>query len=380
MFTDEQLYNKAMTDQALTFDPLWPELAGDTPLKTGAFYQTNGDVLFRLYLPEAQSVHLRIGQRQMEIALQKDAHGIHEGTLPYVKSDSGPQVVNVMVGGTVTLYPWLPVFWTGNRPCNYVEIPDTDNAFAYLENVPHGAMVRAVYHTHVLGSWERCNIYTPPGYMNGNENYPVLYLLNGGTDNEMCWEYTGKVAYILDNLIAAGQCKPFIVVMNNGMLRYPDTRPGVVDDAFERMLVESCIPYIEQHYRVKTDKWSRAIGGLSMGSFMTCDIGFNHPELFGYMGHFTANMTEKTLKMSYERPFRRVMAEGPERFAEKYRVFYRSTTPNEDHFDYFEADDEICKAAGVAALPCYHRSVYSPETSKWNSWRMGLRDYAQLLF
>jgi len=42
--------------------------------------------------------------------------------------------------------------------------------------------------------------------------------------------------------------------MNNGMLRYPDNTSSVIDDAFERILTESCIPHIEKNYRVKTGK------------------------------------------------------------------------------------------------------------------------------
>ena len=97
--------------------------------------------------------------------------------------------------------------------------------------------------------------------------------------------YAGRVAYILDNLIAEGKAEPFIVVMNNGMLRYSGNAVmSVIDLAFERMLTESCIPYIEKNYRVKAGKWNRAITGLSMGCMQTCDIAFRHPELFGNLG------------------------------------------------------------------------------------------------
>ena len=65
-----------------------------------------------------------------------------------------------------------------------------------------------------------------------------------------------------------------IVVMNNNMLRLPGTPTGAIDDAFERLLLESCIPHIEASYRVLPGKWNRAIAGLSLGAYMSCDIAF----------------------------------------------------------------------------------------------------------
>ena len=70
----------------------------------------------------------------------------------------------------------------------------------------------------------------------------------------------------------------------------------------------------------------------------------------------------------------------PKKFAENYRVYFRSTTPVEDHIEYFYADDKLLADAGIDKLPSNHRIVYPQRTTKWNSWRLGLRDYAQLLF
>jgi enterochelin esterase family protein len=217
--------------------------------------------------------------------------------------------------------------------------------------------------------------------MKSNKEYPVLYLQHGGGENETVWGYCGRVAYILDNLIAERKAEPFMIVMNNGMLRYSDNPSTVIDDALERILTESCIPYIEKSYRVKTDKWNKAIAGLSMGCMQTCDIAFRHPELFGNLGSLNASMTHdrESFNTTYERPWPTVMKD-PGKFAKNYRIFFRSTMSAEDHFDWFLADDKICADAGIDKLPGYHRIVYPKRTTKWNGWRMGLRDFAQLLF
>lgn len=145
------------------------------------------------------------------------------------------------------------------------------------------------------------------------------------------------------------------------------------------MLTGSCIPYIESHYRVKKGKWNRAVGGLSMGAYQCNDIGFRHPELFGYMGHFTASMTHETIRTTYERPYKKVL-ENKESFEKNYKVYYRSTPPNEDHLEYYQADDRLYQEAGIDKLPCYVRKLYPEGTSRWKSWRMGLRDYVKLIF
>lgn len=376
-FSKEFLSNKVFNDQILAFDSIRQEIIDGTPTKTGAIVQPNGDILFRIYAPKAKNVTLM--SKQGEVILTKQDNGLLEGVLPFNDNFTGPQTVNVFVDGTIFLYPYLPVYWSGNRPCNFIEVPEIESEFTFIKDVPHGTISREIYWTDVLNTWERSIVYTPPGYMKSTKEYPVLYLLHGFSENEICWQYTGRLSYILDNLIAEGKAEPFIVVINNGMLRYSDNTSDVIDDAFERMLIESCIPYIEKNYCVKTDKWNRAIVGLSMGAYMTNDIGLNYPDLFGYIGQFTASMTHETMHMSYARPYLTAL-QDLEKFSENYKVFFRSTTPAEDHFEYFTADDDIYENAGIDKLPSYIRIVYSKRTSKWNSWRQGFRDYASLIF
>jgi enterochelin esterase family protein len=318
--------------------------------------------------------------RSGELALTKQQDGLFEGVLPWDESHTGPMSVGVLIDGTLALDPYMPIFGAF-RPHNVVEIPDADMEFIFINDVPHGAIGREIYRSGVLKSSERCTVYTPPGYMKSNRDYPVLYLQHGGNENETVWEHTGKVGYILDNLIAAGKAEPFIVVMNNDMLRYSGSSGAYpVDTAFERLLIEDCIPYIEKNYRVRTGKWNRALAGLSMGSMMSCDIAYRHPELFGNLGTLTASMTHETFSTTYERPFPTVMKDA-KKFAANYKVYFRSTTPQEDHYsDYFIADDRLCADSGIDKLPGYRRIVYPARTTKWNSWRLGLRDFAPLLF
>lgn len=378
-FSKEFLANRLFTDTMVSYDAPAEE-KGEIPGEVGVEYRENGDVLLRLWAPEARTVEMKSWDGPFPIVGEG---GMFTATVRYDETATGPRWFHVYVDGTEMVYPYFPVFWTGNRPTNYVEIPDPDFDFCMTKDVPHGGLTREIYWAGCMNQYERCLVYTPPGYMNGREEYPVLYLNNGGTDNELCWEYSGRMSQTMDNLIASGQARPFLVVMNNTMLRFGGRIDNMRDLGYETMLIESCIPYIERTYRVKKDKWNRAIGGLSMGAYMANDIGLRHPELFGSIGGFTASMTTTEARETYERPYPVVMAEARKdssAFADQYRLFFRSTTRQENHFEFFEADDRLCEECGIAALPCYHRVVYEDRASKWSSWRQGFRDFAKLLF
>lgn len=370
--------NQIFSAQALTWDEPFPR-AGADRAGCGYFPQEDGGILFRLFAPEAERLTLRVDGK-VNVALYPAGGGMLEGTLAPCAGRTGPFPVEVQLAGTGFVTQDLPVFWTGNRAMNYIEIPEPEMEFAELRPVPHGGLTREIFWSHAMQRWERALVYAPAGYPEKTGPLPVVYLLNGGGDNEICWEYTGRMSSILDNLLADGEALPFLAVTINSMMRYPGNGMLAVDDACMRTLTEDLIPCVEKRYRVRPGRENRAIAGLSLGAYMTNDIGFLHPELFGSIGQFTASMTHDTLKMYYKRPYPAVLAAGAAAFAEKYRLFFRSTTPAEDHLEFFEADDALYEKAGIAALPCYHRILYPENTAKWNSWRLGLRDFARLLF
>lgn len=387
-FTQEFVANKLFQDQMMSFDRLSATNVDGKTIQTGAIPQVNGDVLIRLYLPNVKKVTLfasvsRNVSKEIELVHHSESpKGVVEGILPYDEKMTGMANVTVTADGENQLMRDLPIIWCGNRPMNGIEIPDPDGSYLLIHDVPHGQYTRNIFWSSTMNNWENCYVYTPAGYLKSAQEFPVLYLLHGGGDNELCWEYVGRVSHIMDNLIAAGKAEPFIIVMCNDMLRSGGVVSNLMDRAFEHMLIDDCIPFVENTYRVKTGKWNRAVAGLSMGSFMTSDIGFGNPDIFGNVANFTAGLTCGDLldRYTYSRPYHTMLANGSEEFAKNYKIFFRSTTPQEDHLDYFLEDDRLFAEAGINELPCYHRVLYPPRTSKWNSWRMGLRDFAQLLF
>lgn len=375
-FSEDILKNKALCDELFSFNKMCFENTC-IPEDVGVHILSDGSIEIKIFAPKAKTV--RIAAWADNVSLEKREDGMFRGVLPFKEDSTGPRTLDIYIDGTLVLIPYIPLYWTANRPCNFVEMPDEDMAYFLVKDVPHGVMSHAIYYSKATGDYERCSIYTPPGYMNSKESYPVLYLNNGGGDNDTSWEYSGRVAYIMDNLIASGEAVPFIVVMNNAMIRLGGRISNHRDRGLEKLLLEDCIPFIEKNFRVKTGKWNRAIAGLSMGAYMSCDIGFWHPEVFGNIGTFTASMTTEEKWENYVRPYPTVISD-PKGFGEKYRVYFRSTTPLENHFEWFEEDDRLCTKYGIDTLPCYHRIVYSNTTSKWNSWRKGFRDFAKLIF
>lgn len=158
------------------------------------------------------------------------------------------------------------------------------------------------YHSDGMKMDRRINIYTPAGYeQSGDRKYPVLYLLHGMGGDEDEWTTFGRAAQILDNLIAQGKAEPMIVVMPNGhaaMEAAPGEsslgyykpyhmKNGTMDGAFEAYFPE-IITFVESNYRVQADKAHRAIAGLSMGGFHSANISLNYPDMFDYVGLFSA--------------------------------------------------------------------------------------------
>ena len=176
------------------------------------------------------------------------------------------------------------------------------------QNVPHGKISKVWYPSTMNDMPKRrMTVYTPAEYdKNPNKQYPVLYLLHGSGGDENSWEEAGRAAQILDNMIAQGKAVPMVVVMPNGIVNLaaapgadpnnPDVKasamnPGSMMGKFESTFVTDIVSYVETNYRVVKDKSHRAIAGLSLGGLHTIHISANNPDMFDYVGLFSAQTT-----------------------------------------------------------------------------------------
>ena len=67
------------------------------------------------------------------------------------------------------------------------------------------------------------------------KRYPVLYLQHGGGEDETGWGSQGQAGLIMDNLIAAGKAKPFIIVMANSYVPGAQMGPPPAPSAWRRL-------------------------------------------------------------------------------------------------------------------------------------------------
>jgi enterochelin esterase-like enzyme len=142
-----------------------------------------------------------------------------------------------------------------------------------------GTIEKGVIVTQLLDKPMRYNVYLPPCYrVSQIQRYPVLYLLHGQNYDEGQWLRLG-VATTLDRLIAAGEVKPFIVVMP---FDYSFKQP--TEYGFEEAFTQLLVPQIDLTYRTNRVAWQRAVGGLSRGGAWAIRLGTRHPELFGAIG------------------------------------------------------------------------------------------------
>lgn len=184
-----------------------------------------------------------------------------------------------------------------------VEKEKGDKGDLYSVNaVPHGNVSKVWYDSPTLKMTRRMTVYTPAGYEKGGR-YPVLYLLHGAGGDEDAWTTLGRAAQIMDNLIAEGKAKPMIVVMTNGntnceaapgewskgmykpsFMGHRDSKPvASMEESFPDV-----VKYVEKNYRVLKNKKDCAICGLSMGGGHSFAISKLYPNMFDYVGLFSA--------------------------------------------------------------------------------------------
>ena len=364
-----------LTAQGLAFDPILPPEGTPEAL----VQDETGNYWLQVNAPAARQMQLQINLDTFNF--HKDEDSVWRVRLPMT---GGFHNVQLLVDGTLWLSPYLPIAYGYSRPGNVISLPEEDGDFYRLKDVPHGRMIRETFRSSVTGNWESCMVYTPPRYEDEPEKiFPVLYLQHGHGENETAWINSGRLPWILDNLIAEGRCVPFVVVMNNGMVQKKVNGRRVVDfTLFVRYLTEDVIPFAETRYRIGGCKARRAMAGLSMGSLQTSMTGFTHPELFSSLGIFSGFLHDWIQGSEID-----MVQRGPgddrhlaflndkEAFDNAFSVFFRAMGNEDPFFSFFEADDQRCEEAGIRQI----RRVYQG-THDWNVWRRCIRDFAQLIF
>ncbi|MFZ0453207.1 MAG: alpha/beta hydrolase-fold protein [Ignavibacteriaceae bacterium] len=340
------------------------------------YIEADSRVIFRFNAPDAQIVQVSIANVPHDMIKDEDG----EWTYTSEPQDKGYHNYWMIVDSAVVLDPATNAFIGYSHMCNGFEIPDPGGGFYELKDEPHGSVLIKNYFSKTTNSWRHIFVYTPPGYETGiSTRYPVLYLQHGGGEDERVWIEMGRANLILDNLIAEGKAKPFIVVMETSAAYKPGeappqpfkprpagerqgTRPrfSFSFDTYKEVMLNDLIPFIDSNFRTLADANNRAMAGLSMGGMVTRQVTLANLDKFSYLGLFSGgtivpkDITDKSkIKLIF-------MSYGSrERGAEGVK----------------DAADEL-QQAGIKSV-----SYVSPLTAhEWQSWRRSLHEFAPLLF
>lgn len=141
----------------------------------------------------------------------------------------------------------------------------------------------------VLKETRRINVYFPPGYSSAKARFPILYMPDGGMEEDF-----PHVSETIDKLIAEGAIPPHLIVgIENTERRRDLTGPTEVESdrkvaprvggspAFREFLRAELLPEIRKRYRV-TEK--KAIVGESLAGYFIVETFLLEPDLFdGYI-------------------------------------------------------------------------------------------------
>lgn len=376
-------------------EALW----GIGPLVSPEIYDNN-IVLFRLKAPKAVKVQItgdflpkqkvKIPNGEYEIPGVVDMTESKDGVWEYTTPEPlQPELYS---------YSFIVDGLRMNDPANVYLIRDVatltnvfiiggERADLYKVNqVPHGTVSRIWYNSPALGMERRMTVYTPAGYETSGKRYPVFYLLHGMGGDEEAWISLGRTSQILDNLIAQGKAKPMIVVMTNGNasqeaapgesslgMKPPTMQlPKTMDGSFEQAFPD-VVKFVDKNYRTLKSKSGRAIAGLSMGGFHSLHISKQYPDMFGYVGLFSAAILpnkdvsspvyedmEGKLKIQFaKKPSLYWIAIGKTDFLYKANEDYRKQLDENGYkYTYYETG----------------------EGHIWKNWRIYLGEFVPLLF
>jgi len=319
---------------------------------------SEGRVRTQIFAPDANYVKLDIGGVKYDLVKNEEGMWIGESA----PQDVGFHYYQLNIDGASVPDPGTLFYFGACRWGSGIEIPSDDQDIFAVKNVPHGHVHEILFPSESTQTSRKAFVYTPPGYeKETSKHYPVLYLQHGYCENETSWARQGHANLIMDNLIAEGKAKPFIIVMTYGMtneiefggLREFDITP------FQTVLVDELIPYIDSNYRTLENQENRAMAGLSMGGFETKLITLNRPDVFSYYGLFSGGVynpeeikNHKNLKL----------------------VFISCGSK--------ERPDGVKNAVSELQEAGYNAESYISEGTahEFHTWRRSLHQLAQLLF
>ena len=353
----------------------------------------DGRVMFRIYAPQAKMVQADICSRKWPMV--KDTNGYWSVTTSPLVCGNHYYFLNI--DGVNIIDPSSQAVFGCGKMCGTIDINVDISSNPELLRTMHGATMTTEeialygpkkgvstgtvsecrYWSETENRERRCFVYTPASYnepASSTSRYPVLYLQHGMAENETGWSTQGKMQYILDNLISEGKAEDMIVVMDNGNCDYGfGSKPGESRDefgaSFQKVLISDIIPYIDSHFRTKTDRYNRAMAGLSWGGKQTLDITTANLDKFAYIGTFSGAIFGVDLK-----EFSNGIFADANAFNSKVGYFFMGCG-TEENFGTRQMTDNL-KAMGINVNYFESQGTHH----EWLTWRRCFAEFVQHIF
>ena len=338
----------------------------------------DNSVMFHVNAPQALNVQIDLGGTKYD--MKKSASGAW--TLTTKPQVPGFHYYSLIIDGVSVSDPASQTFYGCSRWSSAIEVKETGMADFEIQQVPHGEVRTVHYYSKVEETWRPLLIYTPAGYDEGKQSYPIVYIQHGGGEDHRGWMEQGRTAQIMDNLIAAGKAVPMIVVSANSNVR---SRNGGMGggyswqgmQTFRSELIDNVIPFVEKNFRVKKDRKNRAMCGLSMGGGQSFYIGLRDPDVFANVGVFSTGMFggisgASNFDLEAEVPG---MLTDTKTFNNQFDVFFISCGEQDPRIEYTRSIVKKMRDSGVNV----RFSSYLGD-HEWQVWRKSLHEFAQYLF
>lgn len=337
----------------------------------------DNSVMFRINAPAANSIQVNLGGKRYDMTSDNGVWTVT--TDPQVP---GFHYYSLIIDGVSVADPASRSFYGTSRWSSAIEVPEEGMDDFEIQDVPHGEVRTVYYYSKVEEGWRPMMIYTPAGYNEGNDSYPVVYIQHGGGEDHRGWIEQGRTAEIMDNLIHAGKAVPMIVVSSNSNVQ---SRSGGMGggyswqgmQTFRSEIIDNIIPFVEKNYRVKKDRKFRAMCGLSMGGGQSFYIGLRSPEVFANVGVFSTGMfggISGAQNIDLENEVPGILTET-DKFNSNFDVFFITCGEQDPRIQHTRNIVAKMQDAGVKV-----KFNSYPGDHEWQVWRKSLHEFAQYLF
>ncbi len=329
-------------------------------------------VTFRVKAPKAEQV-LILGdwlKRGEQLAMTQGDDEIWEATAgPF---PPGNHIYGFEIDGIQTPDPEnAAVKLRASRAGSFFHVPG--EAVWQPGSAPHGNVDINFHQSQLLGDTRWFTVYTPPNYhQERDKEYPTLYLLHGSNDTAIGWVMIGAANYIMDNLLARNAVEEMIIVMPFGHA-VPHGSPREIQrtntEKFEAYLLNEIIPLVEKKYRIKQNRQSRAIAGLSMGGGQAITIGLDNLDRFSAIGSFSGAVPrEGTERLN-------TILFTPKKVNDALDLFWIACGRDDFLLDRNEAFTKLLSEKGIQ-----HTYHLTEGVHNYHVWRQNLATLAPALF